>query len=88
MREARYVSLIPRTTLHSDSEQYIHILVRRVNYVNYCYINSNILFCTCVCNINHCYALQDNVSCEFIGVNCQQFSAFPILMLSMLTVNG
>jgi hypothetical protein len=22
MREARYVSLIPRTTLHSDSEQY------------------------------------------------------------------
>jgi hypothetical protein len=23
MREARYVSLIPRTTLHSDSEQFI-----------------------------------------------------------------
>jgi hypothetical protein len=23
MREARYVSLIPRTTLHSDSEQWI-----------------------------------------------------------------
>jgi hypothetical protein len=24
MREARYVSLIPRTTLHSDSEQFIY----------------------------------------------------------------
>ncbi len=24
MREARYVSLIPRTTLHSESEQFIY----------------------------------------------------------------
>jgi hypothetical protein len=24
MREARYVSLIPRTTLHSDSKQFIY----------------------------------------------------------------
>jgi hypothetical protein len=27
MREARYVSLIPRTTLHSDSEQYLNLFI-------------------------------------------------------------
>jgi hypothetical protein len=32
MREARYVSLIPRTTLHSDSE---HTGGRRVHGLNY-----------------------------------------------------
>jgi hypothetical protein len=30
MREARYVSLIPQTTLHSDSEQYIQYFVNLV----------------------------------------------------------
>jgi hypothetical protein len=29
MREARYVSLIPQTTLHSDSEQYQYVMVKK-----------------------------------------------------------